>query len=161
MKIMYTRLEDGGLSIVVPATKEAVEKVLGTLTDLEYKAHVWERSVPEGAINARYVVDEGIPSDREFRNAWCDTSPEAVVDIDLSKAKDLKLTELRAVRNTKLDKLDKEFMAALEKGEDLEGIKVKKQILRDFTEELKALPVEGVNDPEVLDMIRYLVTIPE
>lgn len=159
-KIIYTTVE-GGVSIIVPAPKEAIEKVLGPLTQAEYEAHVVERSIPVDAINVRSVEDTDIPADREFRNAWCDVTPETTIDIDLGKAKDQKLAELRKVRDVELDKLDKEFMVALEKGADLTAIKAKKQVLRDFPEELKSLPIEGVNDPEVLDMIRYLSTISE
>jgi len=159
MKIMYTRPEDNGLSIVIAAPKEAIEKVLGPLTQEQYEAHVMERSIPADAINPRRITDDAIPANREFRNAWADITPEPVVDIDLVKAKDLKLMELRDKRNIELEKLDKEFMIALEQGRDLNVIKDKKQLLRDVTGPLKNLPVSGINDEEILDQIRALATL--
>jgi hypothetical protein len=159
MKIMYTRPEDGGVSIVVAAPKEAIEKVLGPLTQEQYEAHVIERSIPEGAINVRAIEDDGIPVDREFRNAWVDVTPEAKVDIDLVKAKELKLAELRRARDVELAKLDKQFMIALERGEDLGAIKARKQELRDATDPLKALHVEGVNDDSVIARIKELAVL--
>lgn len=160
-KIMYTRADDGGLSVVIPAPKADIEKVLGSLTQEQYENHVWERSVPSDAINPRYVDADGLPADREFRNAWCDATPEAKVDIDLKKAKDLQLAKLRLTRNAKLEAADVEFMTKLEKGEDLTAIKDKKQNLRDATEPLKALSVDGYNTKEVLDQIRTLGTLVE
>lgn len=158
-KIMYTRVDDGGLSVVVPADKAAIEKVLGPLTQEQYEAHVWERSVPANAINPRYVDEGGIPSTREFRNAWCDATPEAKVDISLVKAKDLQLNKMREERKLKLAASDTEFMVALEKGDDLTAIKAKKKKLRDATEPLKALSVSGYNDPQVLSQIKELGTL--
>lgn len=161
LKIMYTRPDDNGLSIIIPADKEDIEKVLGPLTEEQYRQHVWERSVPSWAINPRYVDEDGLPADREFRNAWCDATPDAKVDIDLKKAKDLQLTKLRDVRNAKLAAADIEFMTKLEKGDDLADIKKKKQKLRDATEPLKALVVDGYNDKEVLAQIKSLGTLVE
>ena len=159
-RIIYTTIE-GGVCVVVPAPKEAIEKVLGPLTQAEYEAHVLERSIPVDAINVRSIEDIDIPANREFRNAWCDVTPETTIDIDLGRAKDLKLKELRVIRDVALDKLDKEFMKALDIGDavELEKVRVKKQILRDFTNDLKALPAVGVNDTQVLDEIRYFGTL--
>lgn len=159
MKIMYTRPEDNGVSIVVAAPKEQLERVLGPLTQEQYEAHVMERSTPENALRVKIITDADLPSDREFRNAWVDVTAEAKVDIDLVKAKNLKLAELRAARDVELLKLDKEFMVALERGEDLTEIKSRKQHLRDCTNPLKELQVSGVDDPEVLARITELATI--
>lgn len=160
-KIMYTRVEDGGLSIVVPAAKEDIEKVLGPLTQEQYEQHVWERSVPSDAINPRLIDEGGIPDTREFRDAWCDATAPATVDISLVKAKDIQLAKMRAERNKKLEATDVEFMVAFEKGEDQTAIKQKKQSLRDATNPLKALSVSGYNDPQVLEQIRTLGTLSE
>ena len=159
MKIMYTRPEDGGVSIVIAASKEDIEKVLGPLTQEEYEAHVIERSIPANATRVKRIEDSGIPADREFRNAWVDVTAAAKIDIDLVKAKDIKLTELRAARDAELAKLDKDFMIALERGEDLEAIKARKQELRDATEPLKNLEVSGINNKVTLKQIKALAVL--
>ena len=159
MKVMYTRPEDLGVSIVTAAPKADIEKVLGPLTPERYEAHVMERSVPADAINPRRITDDAIPADREFRNAWVDVTAAAKVDIDLIKAKDLKLVELRAARDAELAELDKGFMIALERGEDLEAIKARKQELRDVTEPLKNLQVSGVNNKATLNQIKALAIL--
>lgn len=156
MKVMYTRPEDRGLSIVTAAPKADIEKVLGPLTQEQYEAHVMERSVPDGAINVKRITDENLPSTREFRDAWVDVTDDNNVNIDLAKAKEVKLAEVRAKRNAELEKLDKEFLVALEIGDALGPIKLRKQALRDSTEPLKALEVSGIDDEVVLDQIRVL-----
>ena len=159
MKVMYTRPEDLGVSIVTAAPKADIEKVLGPLTQEQYEAHVMERSVPADAINPRRITDDAIPANREFRNAWVDVTAAAKVDIDLVKAKEVKLLELRAKRNAELEKLDREFLVALEVGDALGSIRARKQALRDATEHLKALVVSGIDDELVLDQIRALSTL--
>ena len=156
MKIMYTRPEDNGVSIVVAAPKEVIEKVLGPLTQEAYEQHVMERSIPEGALNVKLITDEDLPGDREFRDAWVDVTPDTKVNIDLTKAKALKLGELREKRNKLLEATDKDLIIALEKGQDLSLIKARKQALRDITDPLKALKAEGVDDQQALKQIKEL-----
>lgn len=158
-KLIYTR-PDGGVSIVVPAPKADIERIVGPLTDFEYKQHVIERSIPADAINVREITDLDIPSSREFRNAWKDITPESNIDICCTTAKELKLAEMRRERNLLLDIEDKNFMIALEKGEDTSVISSRKQELRDITEPLKALNTTGkVNDENVLQQIKDLSII--
>lgn len=155
-KIIYTRT-DGGLSVVIPAPKSSIERMLGPLTDEEYELHVKTKSIPTDAINPRDVDDSDIPNNREFRNAWCDVTELSRIDIDCEKARDIKLVELRRKRITLLEEQDKLFMIAIEKEEDLTSIKAGKQRLRDITEPLKALDVYGkVNDETLLQQIRDL-----
>lgn len=156
MKIMYTRPEDNGISIVIAAPKADLERVLGPLTQEQYEEHVLKRSIPENAINVKHISDEDIPANREFRSAWVDVTPDTKVNIDLGKAKEMKLAELRVRRNKLLEEADKEFLLALEKGQDLTAIKVRKQSLRDSTNPLKNLVAEGVDDLAVLQQIKTL-----
>lgn len=140
---MYTR-PDGGVSIVYPVTKEQIEKQLGALTDEQYEAHVRERSIPIDAVNVTEVDDADIPSDREFRDAW--KQLDAKIDFDLEKAKAIQLNRVRAAREPKLVELDKQFMFAIERGEDTKEIVAQKQKLRDITEPLKALAPSSIDD---------------
>lgn len=141
-KIMYTR-PDGGVSIVHPAPIAHLRKHprFAKMTQAEYEAHVWERSVPKDAINPQYISDIDIPEDREFRAAWKQSGKKAVVDME--KAKEIHMNKIRLKRNKKLAKLDIETM----KGVDVQA---EKQVLRDLPadfdlsvaktpEELKAL----------------------
>lgn len=140
-KIIYTR-PDGGVSIVGPAPITDLRKIqqFNNMTQAEYEAHVWERSVPKDAINPQYIDEADIPDDRYFRNAWKQNGKKALVDMD--KAKEIHMDKIRAARNEKLKELDIETM----KGIDVQD---EKQVLRDLPdsfdltattpEELKAL----------------------
>lgn len=155
-KILYTR-PDGGVSIVTPLPKENIEVLLGPLTEDQYVSHIIERSIPDDATNVRYINNEDIPTSRHFRNAWVDTTEEAYIDICCEKARDVQLEKLRRERDAELDKLDKEFMIALEREMDTTVIKKRKQELRDATNPLKILDVAGkVNDDELLEEIKSL-----
>lgn len=155
-RIIYTR-PDGGLSVVTPAPRAALKKVLGPLTKKAYEAHVKERSIPDDAINPRDVDDADIPETKEFRNAWCDVTPESRIDIDCTKAKEIQLAKMREKREELFAPLDKQFMLALERGADTSSIVAKKNALRDVTEPLKDLDTAGkVNDEALLEEIRKL-----
>lgn len=156
-KIIYTNL-DGSVSIVIPAPKSHLEKLFGLISDEQYESHVWEKSVPVNAINARYIEDSDIPVSREFRNAWVDVTDTSNIDINLVKAKEIQLEKLRLERVPLLEQLDKQMLYALEDGDVVKQaqIKLEKQRLRDVTEPLKVLDVSGLNDVEVLNNIKEL-----
>lgn len=42
-------------------------------------------------VSHREMPDDAIPADRNFRDAWEDVTPEPVIDIDLTKAKAVKI----------------------------------------------------------------------
>lgn len=160
-KIIYSRL-DGGVSIVVPAPKEMLEKALGPMTTQEYEDHVRTRSIPAEATNVRDLEDVDIPTSREFRDAWEDSQTGTQIDISLEKAKEIQLKKLRVLRDTALKENDKEFNIAMKKGQATSEIETKAQALRDATNPLKALDVVGLyNDEAVLQQIRDLAVLPE
>jgi hypothetical protein len=154
MRILYTRpntgdmskYEDGGVSVVTAAAKSDVEMLMGPLTDEEYKAHVWERSVPANAINAVEIDDSYVLPDREFRDAWVQS--ESAVVHDFPKVKELQLKRLRAVRDALLVKYDGLQSRAmdLEDAVAIADVKVKKQELRDATEPLKDLVPSSIEE---------------
>jgi len=155
-KILYTR-PDGGVSVVIPAAKKDVEKVMGPLTEEAYEAHVRERSIPESASNVRDIDDADLPESREFRNAWVDVTAESRVDVDCAKARDIAVEQLRLKRKPLLEEQDKLFMLALERGESTDGVAAEKQRLRDVTEPLKSMELSGVlNDEATLAKLREL-----
>lgn len=103
-------------------------------------------------------ADYLVPINRTFRDAWTfGGNPEAgVISIDLEKAKDIWRDKIRAGRKELLEKLDAEFMKALETNADTSSIVAHKQLLRDApadpriaaatsVEELMEVQFEGVN----------------
>lgn len=93
-KIIFTRNNDKGLSIVFPMPKHKIEEILGPLTDQEYRDHIYERSIPADAIKVREIDDSIIPQDWTHRDSWCDVTPEECIDIDVSKARDIQLNKI-------------------------------------------------------------------
>lgn len=96
--------------IVSPVSKEKLEKTLGVITDEEYENYVWEKSVPQDAIDPIYVDNKIIPTDRYFRNSWEFKKDINKIEINLEKAKKIHLDKLREKRTPILEKLDKDFM---------------------------------------------------
>lgn len=143
-KLAYAR-QDGKVSIVTPAPKADIEKVLGPLTDEEYKNHVKERSIPQGVTTIE-IDDAALPSDREFRDAWKMNGDK--IDYDLTVAKEMQLARVRAARTPFLEELDTQFMLAVEKGDEAKRQQVadEKQRLRDITNPIKALTPTSIED---------------
>lgn len=154
-KIVYISPENNKLHVVHPADKESIERHMGEMTDEEYEYHVISRSIPKNVTQYRFIDDNDLPEDREFREAWCDVTSESRIDIDCSKAKEIALNRLRQIRNKKLDDTDKEILRAQELGLDTTNIKELRQSLRNVTEPLKALDVvDKYNDAALLQEIK-------
>lgn len=107
--------------------------------DLSEVLRKWGDVHPGKYLSHREVPDTAIPTDREFREAWIDVTPESVIDIDMVKAKTIHLERIRTKRNAKLAELDKEGIKAQDTGDEteLEKIRKKKQKLRDLPETIK------------------------
>lgn len=122
MKIAYKR-PDGGVSIVIAAPKDQLQKSMGPMTDAQYEEFVKEKLIPENAQNITYVSDAEIPKDKTFRNAW--DIVDGKITVDLPKARQVHMAKIRYARNKKLNELDVETL----KGVDVQD---QKQVLRDI-----------------------------
>ena len=94
----------------------------------------WKAVNPGAYVSHRQMPDEAIPTDRTFRDAWADTTPELTIDVDMAKARDIHLERIRIKRNAELSKLDIEAIKAQDMGnvETLAQIRARKQELRDL-----------------------------
>jgi len=138
-RIAYTRA-DGGITIVVASPKSSIERVLGPLTYEEYEAHVWKRSIPEDAINPRYVDHDEVPTDRAFRNAWVDRDG---ITHCMDKCRAIHMDKIRSARDKKLKELDIETMRGID-------VQAEKQILRDIP---TTIDLSAADTPEDLKKI--------
>lgn len=124
MKIIHKR-SDGGVSITTLAIELSSEKL---------EEHASKIDQEQGYLGHRLIEDESlIPSDRDFRNAWTDDLDTKTIDIDISKAHEIKKEQMRAERKPLLEALDIEVMKALENGTDTKALSLQKQDLRDVT----------------------------
>jgi len=137
VKIIYTA-SDGSVCVIIPAINSGL-----TIEQIAAK------DVPEG-LTSYIVEDSAVLGNRYFRNAWKITSKK--VAVDMTKAKEIKKNYLRAERAPLLEKLDTDFMIAIEDDDTTAqaSIKDKKQQLRDVTTET------GLNasTPEALEAFR-------
>jgi len=69
MKWAYTR-PDGGVSVVVAAPKEHLERARGPMSDEEYEARVREKSIPADAADVIRLPEDWQPPLREKRDKW-------------------------------------------------------------------------------------------
>jgi len=94
----------------------------------------WKLVNPGKYISHRNMPDDVIPADRDFRNAWADTTPELTIDIDMAKARAIHLENIRIKRNAELSKLDIQAIKAQDIGDadTLAQIRARKQELRDL-----------------------------
>jgi len=76
---------------------------------------------------------KNIPTDRYFRNAWTDDLPTETVDIDMKKACNIHMNNLRTIRATKFPQLDLDYLRADEadNADKKKEIAALKQQLRD------------------------------
>ena len=123
MKKIVVKRADGGVSIVIP-TGEATPELL--LRDV---------LAVEGYVSHREIDDSQLPEDRVFRDAWTDDLPTDTVDVDIIKAKAIKLDRFRVLRKPLLEKLDVDYLLAIEKGDKAAQLAVaaQKLVLRDIT----------------------------
>jgi hypothetical protein len=79
-----------------------------------------------------------LPTSRRFRNCWTKGAVGGAV-VDVPKARAQRLEEIRSVRNAKLDRTDKDLLAAQEQGKPTAALLALRQALRD-------LPVKATAD---------------
>lgn len=72
-----------------------------------------------------------------------------MIKINLDKAKEIQKDRMRYIRKPLLEKLDVDFVKALELGTDTEEIKIKKQALRDVTNLVTEAEIAGTTVEEV------------
>jgi hypothetical protein len=113
--IIFTN-SNGGVSVCIPTGELPIEQV--KLKD-----------TPEGSI---IVNTSDLPNaDNDFFNAW--ELVNGVVEVNLSKAKEITKTRLRMEREPLLAAQDVLFQRALETGADTTAIVTEKNRLRDIT----------------------------
>lgn len=135
MRKIAVKRSDGGVEIICPHNKSTSELLLRDAL-----------AVP-GYVSHREIEETDIPEiDRYFRSAWIDNG-SGKLDIDPSKALEIKKDKLRALRKPKLEVLDVAYMRAVELGDAFKqaDIAAKKQVLRDVTLNLPVDLVELKN----------------
>lgn len=95
-----------------------------------------------------------VPTDRTFRGAWAFN--EAVIEVDMAKARDIHKDNLRAERKPRLEALDVDYMKALEAGSGAGEIVAQKVVLRDIIEDSRIIAASTPEELKALDLITLL-----
>lgn len=120
--ITYTNPSDGMVHIICPTDEGLKTKTVEQIA---------KRRVPEG-LSYSVVSRDDIPDDRYFRNAW--ELVDKKVAIARPKAEAVHMDKLRDRRKKLFDKLDKDFMRAVEEDDSTakSAIVERKRKLRDM-----------------------------
>jgi len=79
-----------------------------------------------------------------------------MIKINIGKAKEIQKNKIREVRKPLLEKLDVDFVRALETGSNLEEIKAQKQALRDVTNIVTEAEISGTTVDEVTTELKAI-----
>lgn len=101
-------------------------------------------------------VDYSVPNERIFRGAWVADDNEGIIDIDMTKARNIWRDKIRDARQPILEQLDVEYMRALESGNDTTAIINQKQVLRGATE---VPEIEQAQTPEQLKAVQPIPNV--
>ena len=138
-RIIY-KMENNGVAVLCPTNSWT-----GTLEELAAK------DIPADA-DWKIVNLSEVPTDRTFRSAW-EYNNGLTVNVD--KAKEIQKDKWRAARKPVLEKLDIDFMKAVETMDTntIQTIAQQKQALRDVTNTSLPDDLEGIKNtwPEILN----------
>jgi len=123
MNVIVIKCADGSVQIMqlIEAKDATAEVEKWKLNASKYVSH-------------REMPIEAIPTDRAFRNAWSDVTPELSIDVDMIKARDIQRDRIRAIRKPLLESLDVKSIQALESGDaaTVASVVAQKKTLRDL-----------------------------
>lgn len=134
MKVIAYKDDNGGVTIVYPAYQSEWNQQ----EQDNFLLFVRNKDVPklsDGSTRQSWIIDgeETLPT-KYVRQAW-DITNDGKLYFDMNKGYDVKKDHLRFLRKPFLEKLDIDFMKALEAGDAalMSNIINKKQTLRDIT----------------------------
>jgi len=114
----------------------------------------WKAVNPGEYVSHREMPDAAIPKDRSYRDAWADTTPDPVIDIDMTKAREVHKDKLREARKPRLEGLDVDYLLADEAGNASQkaAIATQKQALRDITDHPDIAAAQTIDDLKAADI---------
>ena len=134
MKVIIYKNNDNRLSVINPCYKDDMTNQEKD----EYVIFIQNKDVPKNAdgssIPSWIVNINNLPDVKNLRNAW-NVNESGKIYFDRDKAVEIKKEQFRNLRKPLLEKLDVEFMRALENGDtsSIPIITQKKSDLRDIT----------------------------
>lgn len=147
MKVRILKKNDGTLSVVhpIPSSRRKGE------SEEIWLKRVFDKATPEET-EYEDIEKDKIPNNKRFRKAWKFDVDK--VDIDIPKAKEQLLVELRIKRDGKLKLTDADILKINEIGSDAEKNKIKNK-----RQKLRDLPVSFSSKIERINTIKGLEAI--
>lgn len=116
MKVIIYKNNDNRLSVINPCYKDEMTETEKN----EYVIFIQNKDVPkniDGSIIPSWIIDSDNLTDiKNLRNAW-NVNELGQIYFDRDKAIEIKKEQFRILRKPLLEKLDVEFMRALENGD--------------------------------------------
>lgn len=135
MKLIVYNNDDGFMSVVIPAYKDNMsESDKDSL--LNYVISNDIPKLPNGQSRKYFIIERSQLPDRKYlKNSWKVNETTGGIYLDKTLSTNHKKQQFRTLRKPLLEKLDVDFMRALENGDTnlVNTIKQKKQELRDIT----------------------------
>lgn len=134
MKVIIYKNDDDGLCVIYPAyqpemSQEQQDEFLRLVQNKDVP------KMPDDSIRASWIIEaEETSKLRSLRNAW-KVDDNGQIFFDRNKGEELKKEQFRNLRKPLLEKLDVQFMRALEVGDTstIQIVTQKKSELRDIT----------------------------
>jgi hypothetical protein len=79
-----------------------------------------------------------------------------MIKVNIDKAKEIQKDKMRVVRKPLLEKLDVDFVRALEVGGDTDSISAQKQALRDVTDIVTETEISGTTVDEITTELKAI-----
>ena len=149
-KRLIWKKPDGSICITIPAPKgrregeseaDWIERVRARAKDAD--PHLAD------CVGLSDCMAADLPGSRRFRNCWRDDGTGRLA-VDMTRARDQRMSEIRAERDQQFASLDNEWMRATGQGKKAEAdaIEAKRQALRDIPQNTD---LEAVATPEELE----------
>lgn len=136
------------LDFVIRSKFTSFANITDELKNQLYRKIIWA-TVPDDAVKpVELPLNTDFETHREFRGAWKAHKTEIRIDIDLNKAKEIRLENIRSKRNSLLNYHDKLLARAIDLDDipQQQNLRTKKQELRDATLSLKNLKPKSIED---------------
>lgn len=146
--------------ITTGVDKETLQKEYGKILTDEECYNIILNTIPKEATGIRELsYEEHVNKDRKYRNAWCDVTPDEKINIDMNKAKEIAIDNLRFMRQKSFEELGFKYKldSSVEEALVSPEVKNKLEALRNITEPLKLLEIKiPYDDDETIEMLNQL-----
>ena len=135
-KKVIISLANGSVEIATMDTNWKIKQIADSskpeIIDFETALEEYRLVVDSSGTNSRITDTTNLPQDRTFRDAWTDDLPGEQIDVDIPRAKIIRMEQIRAARDVKWEDFDKRYVIAERDAADLTTLDTERQTLKDI-----------------------------